>query len=76
MRRKTNWCGRVARMGCSFIRLTNNKLIIPGKKDKIVWKENKTMKVYCNLLKEGPPLKAPKNIIWNPYVLAKVGFFY
>ena len=63
----------------NFIRLTNNKLIIQRKKDRIVWKGNKNgqflVKVYCSLLEVGPPLKAPTNIIWNPYVPTKVGLF-
>ena len=63
----------------NFIWLTNNKLVIPRKKERIVWKGNKngqfSMKVHCSLLEVGPPLKAPTNIIWNPYVPTKVGLF-
>ena len=63
----------------NFIELNNNKLIIPQKKDRIVWKGNKngqfSVKVYYHQLEVGPPLKAPTNIIWNPYVPTKVGFF-
>ena len=63
----------------NFIMLTNNKLIILRKKDRIVWKGNKngqfSMKVYCSQLEVRPPLQAPTNIIWSPYVPTKVGFF-
>ena len=62
-----------------FIGLTSNKLIIPRKKDRIVWKGNKngqfSAKGYCNLMEGGPSRKAPTNIIWNPYVPTKVSFF-